>query len=83
LEWQLPVRVLIHIADAPAHGSKFHNLGPGDTKKDFDLGGEIMKDLLLKLKGLEISYFFSKILEQTDKASFYFLLRKICGHFKF
>ena len=35
LSWQSPNRCLIHIADAPAHGSRFHD-GCNDAYKDYN-----------------------------------------------
>jgi hypothetical protein len=104
LTWSQPNRVLIHIADAPAHGAFFHEAaiyddevhltetsgakdgennklmdplamtssaaGPGTgTPKDRDPEGKRMLGLLQKIKSLEISYFFGKILEDTDMGS--------------
>ena len=66
MSWKLPVRVLIHIADAPPHGVKFHAPHLHDTNQT-DADGTIMKGLLTQLKSLEINFFFGKILPETDE----------------
>ena len=66
MSWKQPVRVLIHIADAPPHGVKFHAPHLHDTNQT-DADGTIMKGLLTQLKSLEINFFFGKILPETDE----------------
>ena len=67
LSWSSKSRCLIHIADAPAHGSRFHN-GCGDRYKDSgDPRGLQIEDLLGKVKRMGIDYTFGKINSSTDR----------------
>ena len=70
LDWNHPVRVLIQIADAPAHGNIFHDSSMDDSRGDFDPDGKIMKGLLQRVRDLGIDYFFGKIAPATDKVSY-------------
>ena len=65
LEWKNPVRIIVHIADAPCHGKEFHtcddsypNGGKGDKPWD-----QMFKDLVAN----HIDYTFFKISNITDK----------------
>ena len=65
LEWKNPVRIIIHVADAPCHGQTFHSYSDNYPKgapsdKPWD---QIFKDLVEKL----IDYTFLKINTGTDK----------------
>ena len=73
LDWKQPVRVLVHVADAPAHGNTFHPPSMMDTMPQEDKDGKIMKGYLEKLKSMEIAYFFGKITPHTDMARCIFL----------
>ena len=74
LSWQKKNRVLIHIADAPAHGSRFHDFLPSSyssndyyaSYNDKDPRGLVMEDLIAKIKKMEIDYSFGKINNSTD-----------------
>ena len=68
LSWQKKNRVLIHIADAPAHGRRF-NGGCGDDYSEYnakDPRGLVMEDLISKTKQMGIDYTFGKINSFTD-----------------
>ncbi len=65
LSWSKKNRVLIHIADAPAHGIQF-NGGSGDSFPTGDPRGLRMEDLIAKIKQLKIDYTFGKINNSTD-----------------
>ena len=59
-------RVLIHIGDAPCHGSQYHN-GCGDEYASGDPYSLQAVDLLKRLQGLQIEYTFGRINASTDK----------------
>ncbi|CAL4124210.1 unnamed protein product [Meganyctiphanes norvegica] len=69
LSWTAPNRLLMHFADAPCHGSRFHEGLWDRYKKDNykDIKGLKIKDLIKKLKELDIKYYFGKINESTNK----------------
>uniref|UniRef100_A0AC34FKG4 Alpha-type protein kinase domain-containing protein n=1 Tax=Panagrolaimus sp. ES5 TaxID=591445 RepID=A0AC34FKG4_9BILA len=71
LDWcdEYGTKIIYHIADAPCHGKKYHNLKQGDDKF-YDLGhpnGLTDKRLFSKLRQIRIQYFFGKISNDTDK----------------
>ena len=72
LSWTGDVRVLIQIADAPAHGSFFNDISE-DEQKSFDSDGSYMRSLLQQVRGKDITYFFGKIWSNTDKVGQLFL----------
>lgn len=53
--------MLIHIADAPCHGTKYHNLLQGDSYPYGDPGGLQLDNLMKQLAEKEISYYFGYI----------------------
>ena len=64
LDWQNPVRLIVHVADAPCHGKEFHSCddsypkgAPGDKPWN-----QLFKDLVEK----RIDYTFLKISNITD-----------------
>ena len=66
LQWQNPVRILIHVADAPCHGKAFHNC----NDDSFPMGHPSDKpweQLFKDLVETGIDYTFLKITEQTNK----------------
>ena len=68
LDWRAQTRVLFLIADAPCHGSRFHNLGSGNDH--YHDGGTPGIDVLAELKALAdkgIGLNFGRITEHTDK----------------
>ena len=66
LEWSAPTRIVFHVADAPCHGSKFHD-GVSDSYPNGDPRGRRAKDLLCKLEQLQVKYWFAKLNDTTDK----------------
>lgn len=66
LDWQSTARILLHIADYPCHGSKYHF----DLVDDYPTGdpdGLTDTILLPKLHGLNVQYVFCKITKHTDQ----------------
>lgn len=57
---------MIHIADAPCHGSRFHD-SKDDEFPDGDPNGLNITDLLKNLVIKKIHYYFTKINESTNK----------------
>jgi hypothetical protein len=58
-------RILFHFADAPAHGSKYHDLGPGSD--ECYSSGSSPKTDLDSLLSSNVEYFFCRISSVTDK----------------
>ena len=68
MNWSSKIKVLIHIADAPQHGSRFHDLGKvADDYFDEEPRGLKAEDVIHTIKEKKIKYFFVKINEHTDK----------------
>ena len=68
LKWSSKIKVLIHIADAPQHGARFHNMGrDADNYFDEEPRGLNAEDVIHKIKEKKIKYFFVKINSLTDK----------------
>lgn len=61
------VRMLFHIADAPAHGSLYHEPRVSDRFPDGDPDGNDPKRLLRHLAGMDVDYTFVRITSSTDK----------------
>ena len=60
-------KVLIHIADAPCHGRKYHSMSDDDYP-DYDEDGRMYKRLMKKIRSHHIDYWFGYIVkENTDK----------------
>ena len=60
--------MLIHIADAPCHGTSYHDLLRGDSYPQGDPRGLQLDDLMKQLAEKEISYYFGYIKkEETNK----------------
>ena len=53
--------MLIHVADSPCHGTKYHNLSYGDYHPRGDPAGLQLDDLMKQLAEKEISYYFGYI----------------------
>jgi len=70
LNWTQPVRVIVQVGDAPAHGSLFHASTMTDSQMSFDPDGATMKGHLEKIKKLEIAFYFGKINNSTDTVSY-------------
>ena len=68
LSWNRKNKVLIHIADAPAHGSRFHeHCGDNyESYNDKDPRGLVIEHLIAKIKQMGIDYTFGKINDSTD-----------------
>lgn len=65
MDWQSPVRILIHIADAPCHGKEFHTCDdtyPKGHKSDMS-----WDEIFMRLVELRLDYLFLKISNITDK----------------
>ena len=68
LRWTSKNKVLFHIADAPHHGSRFHNLGKeADHYFDKQPPGLSIEYLMKEIRRLNILYLFTKINNTTDK----------------
>ena len=68
LRWASKNKVLFHIADAPHHGGRFHNLGKeADHYFDKQPPGLSIEYLMKEIKRLNILYLFTKINNTTDK----------------
>ena len=68
LRWTSKNKVLFHIADAPQHGGRFHNLGKeADDYFDKQPPGLSIEYLIKEIKRLNILYLFTKINNTTDK----------------
>jgi len=65
ITWQNPVRLLVHIADAPCHGKEFHNCYDNHPKGH---QSDASWDKIFKsLVELRLDYLFLKILDMTDQ----------------
>ena len=71
LNWSSQTRCLIHIADAPCHGSRFHDLKESDDEyadnNQQDINGLRIENLISDLKEKKKSYYFGKLDVYTDK----------------
>jgi len=65
MSWLASTRILVHIADAPCHGTKYNNCGDSYPKGDPE--GKVPEDLLIKLCKMEVDYYFCRINATTDK----------------
>lgn len=65
MDWKNPVRLVVHIADAPCHGTDFHSCDDSYPKghKDDMPWDQIFKELVEK----RLDYLFLKISTITDK----------------
>lgn len=66
LDWSNMSRILLHIADCPCHGKRFH-LGLNDNYPDGDPRGLKIENLLKGLINKSIAYYFAEITELTVK----------------
>ena len=68
LNWKQPVRILIHVGDAPSHGRRYHDLR---EKQDYylthDDDGSIGYSYIRELIELGVKYFFGRLTPHTDK----------------
>ena len=67
LSWRNDVRVLFHVADAPAHGRDFHTVTLSDRYPGGDPDGRDPRALMHQLADKNIDYTFVKICGNTDK----------------
>ena len=70
LRWSSNCRVLMHIADDPCHGSRFHYVNVDDEDKDnnvADRRGLRIENLISSLKQFGVKYYFGRIKADTDK----------------
>ena len=62
------MQILIHIADSPAHGEKFHNSDIGDNYPEGDPAHISHNDIMERMAELQIQYWFGYIRKNlTDK----------------
>jgi hypothetical protein len=61
------VRMLFHIADAPAHGNAYHEPRVSDRYPEGDPDGNDPRRLLRHLADMEVEYTFVRITSSTDK----------------
>jgi len=66
LSWRSSTRLVIHIADAPCHGTKYHDCSD-DSLPGGDKYGLVPEDLLGKLCSKRVDYYFIRINSSTDK----------------
>ena len=69
LSWTAVNRILVHFADAPCHGSRFHN-GVDDKYINYnkeDCRGLKIEDLMATLIELDVQYYFGRMNDSTDK----------------
>ncbi|CAF0919329.1 unnamed protein product [Adineta steineri] len=68
LTWDKPVRILIHIGDAPSHGERYHDMGKrNDSYFTHDTNGSIGYSMIQELIELQIKYYFGRLTSHTDK----------------
>ena len=76
LSWDRPVRILLHVGDAPSHGQRYHDL---PTRKDiyfeYDSAGNIGYSLIQELIVLGVKYYFGRLTPHTDK-----MIEQFCKH---
>lgn len=67
LDWrEADVKVVVHIADAPAHGMQFHCPSVSDRYPRGDPDGLDPRDFVERMSFLDIDYTFVKITSSTD-----------------
>ena len=67
LDWDdADIRMIVHIADAPAHGEKFHAVYVSDEFPEGDPNGLDPLDSMLELSRQDFYYTFIKITSSTD-----------------
>lgn len=68
MDWRgADVKVVVHIADAPAHGLDFHSPSVSDRYPRGDPNGLDPRDFVERMSYLDINYTFVKINRSTDK----------------
>ena len=66
LDWQSPVKIIIHIADAPCHGLKYHDSRIPDHYPSGDPDGD-PAELLSVAADIGIDYYFLRLNSYTDQ----------------
>jgi hypothetical protein len=67
MEWSgAAVRIVVHIADAPAHGFMYHDITMSDRYPHGDPTGLDLDTLVQRLSSLGIDFTFVKINDSTD-----------------
>lgn len=67
LDWRGDVRVMFHVADAPAHGSEYHGPTLSDRYPGGDPDGRDPKALMRQLAGAGVDYTFIRVTPHTDR----------------
>jgi hypothetical protein len=67
LSWTGELKFVIHIADAPAHGTQFHSVSLSDRFPSGDPEGLDPRDSVEKFSFLNMNYTFIKISRHTDR----------------
>ncbi|RUO96481.1 hypothetical protein BC936DRAFT_141976 [Jimgerdemannia flammicorona] len=67
LAWRSKARIMLHIADMPCHGERFHGgRCRKDNHPDGDPNGHTAEDLLRCIFEKRIQYYFLKLTNETD-----------------
>jgi len=66
MSWKSSTRLVIHFADAPCHGNKYHSAG-GDSYPRGDPAGLVPEQLLEQFASKKIRYYFAEINSYTTK----------------
>lgn len=66
LSWDADVQIVVHIADAPAHGRRYHSAALSDRYPDGDPNGNDPIIYIEKFVNRNIDYTFVKINDTTD-----------------
>eukprot|EP00966_Prymnesium_polylepis_P320052 7376444-Prymnesium_polylepis.1 len=64
MSWKSNIKMLVHVADAPAHGSEYHD-GLGDNHDGPQTPDPA--DMMRQLGQMKVAYYFFKINSSTDK----------------
>ncbi|KAJ6232963.1 alpha-protein kinase vwka [Anaeramoeba flamelloides] len=67
LKWKSTLQIVVHFADSPAHGKKYHAGFITDRFLEGDPKQIKITDLLIEMKQKGIHYYFAKITNRTDK----------------
>jgi len=67
MAWSSRIRLLVHIADAPAHGEDYNDGGDSPDHLRQAMAGPDPADLVRRLAEKKVNYFFFKINSSTDK----------------
>mmetsp|Transcript_7812 Transcript_7812/g.32862 ORF Transcript_7812/g.32862 Transcript_7812/m.32862 type:complete len:789 (-) Transcript_7812:63-2429(-) len=66
MDWKSKFKIIIHIADAPCHGTQYHDVGNLDHFPDGDPAGRDPTNQLRSLARCGIDYTFLKLTPDTD-----------------